>query len=499
MNIRVKYLNNEPINTIQIIELEEFIKGVVPSEIGWNYAEDTLKSQAIAVRTFSMSKILRHTNKDYDVTDTYKHDMAYHPEKRHDKTDKAVDDTYGKVLIWELEILRSCLFSACNGGLTKLPSKHWIGSRDYPYTIVKEDPYTIRYMKRTGDTERGHGIGLSQVGARQMGLEGFSYKEILDFYYPSTRVVNNYNNEEGEDVLNIADEIHVKYMIKNRCYIKGQYIDVKGIMVHSTGCPATPASQWYDRWNYSQPDGKGKCVHAFLDNTEIWQYLPWDMRGWHAGGSANNTHIGFEICEPQGADRLTNAEYFTKTYNNTIDFCVYLCKLFGLNETNIICHSEGNSLGTASNHSDVMHWFPLHGKSMDTLRSDIKIVLNNGGTEKLIVKSYRVLNKYKSNLSLRATPGGKIIGRINNNTIIKYENEKVTLLFAVWIKISYQNQSGWMNGKYLMIEEQIADVSETPIAPEVISPDYDDYILKSNIKPMLDNIQIELDEINKLM
>ena len=28
-----------------------------------------------------------------------------------------------------------------------------------------------------------------------------------------------------------------------------------------------------------------------------YQTLPWDHRGWHAGGSANNTHIGFEICE----------------------------------------------------------------------------------------------------------------------------------------------------------------------------------------------------------
>jgi hypothetical protein len=34
--------------------------------------------------------------------------------------------------------------------------------------------------------------------------------------------------------------------------------------------------------------------------------LPWDHRGWHAGGSANNTHIGFEICE----DGLTDSKYF---------------------------------------------------------------------------------------------------------------------------------------------------------------------------------------------
>ena len=51
---------------------------------------------------------------------------------------------------------------------------------------------------------------------------------------------------------------------------------------------------------------------------------------------------------------------------------MYLCKQFGLTEKNIICHSEGYKQGIASNHGDVMHWFPKHGKSMDTFRADVK-------------------------------------------------------------------------------------------------------------------------------
>ena len=37
----------------------------------------------------------------------------------------------------------------------------------------------------------------------------------------------------------------------------------------------------------------------------------------------------------------------------------------------VICHSEGYQRGIASNHADVMHWFPKFGKSMDTFRSDV--------------------------------------------------------------------------------------------------------------------------------
>lgn len=118
------------------------------------------------------------------------------------------------------------------------------------------------------------------------------------------------------------------------------------------------------------------CVHAFIGkladgSIAAYQTLPWNMRGWHAGGSANNTHIGFEICE----DGLTDSSYFSAVYQEAVDLCVYLCKLYGLTEQNIICHSEGYTLGIASNHSDVMHWFPKHGESMDTFRAAVKAAL----------------------------------------------------------------------------------------------------------------------------
>lgn len=45
--------------------------------------------------------------------------------------------------------------------------------------------------------------------------------------------------------------------------------------------------------------------------------------------------------------------------------------MYGLTEKDIICHSEGYKLGIASNHSDVMHWFPKHGKSMESLRIEV--------------------------------------------------------------------------------------------------------------------------------
>lgn len=135
-------------------------------------------------------------------------------------------------------------------------------------------------------------------------------------------------------------------------------------------------NQYNNHWNQDKPDGRQVCVHGFIGkladgSIATYQTLPWNYRGWHAGGSANDTHIGFEICE----DGLTDASYFSAVYKEAVELCIYLCKQYGLTEKNIICHSEGYKLGIASNHGDVMHWFPKHGKSMDTFRAAVKVGL----------------------------------------------------------------------------------------------------------------------------
>lgn len=178
-------------------------------------------------------------------------------------------------------------------------------------------------------------------------------------------------------------------LTKNACYKAGKKIKPKGIMVHSTGANNPKLSRYVgpndgklgenkygNHWNQDKPGGREVCVHAFIGkladgSVATYQTLPWDYRGWHSGGSANDTHIGFEICEDGLADRA----YFSKVYREAVELCAYLCKLYKLTEKDILCHSEGNDKGIASNHSDVMHWFPKHGKSMDTLRADVKALL----------------------------------------------------------------------------------------------------------------------------
>lgn len=183
-------------------------------------------------------------------------------------------------------------------------------------------------------------------------------------------------------------KFYTQILTKNDCYKTGKTITPKGVMVHSTGAnnpnlrryvPGNDVIGYNSGGNDWNRSGTGACVHAFVGkladgSVGVVQTLPWDMRGWHCGsgskGSANDTHISFEICE----DGLQDTSYFSAVYQAAVELTAELCKQYGLDPKKdgvVICHSEGHSRGIASNHGDVMHWFPLHGKSMDTFRADV--------------------------------------------------------------------------------------------------------------------------------
>ncbi len=195
-------------------------------------------------------------------------------------------------------------------------------------------------------------------------------------------------------------EIRESFAKKNRCYTNGARITVKGLMLHSVGCPQPDAAVFVKNWN--SPTA-GVCVHAVLgvDGT-VYQLLPWNVKAWHCGsgsrGSGNNTHIGVEMTEPAtikytGGSSFTDTnpaetkKFVQATYKHAVDLFAYLCKAHDLNplaDGVIISHSEGHKRGIASNHGDVEHIWSKYGLSMDQFRKDVKAVMDGvkaaGGT-----------------------------------------------------------------------------------------------------------------------
>ena len=182
-------------------------------------------------------------------------------------------------------------------------------------------------------------------------------------------------------------------LTENLCYKAGKTIKVKGLMLHSVGCPQPNAEVFVKNWNTSS-SARLVCVHGFIDaNTgDVYQTLPWEHRGWHCGGAANDTHIGVEMCEPD-CIKYTSGANFTcsdtarakamveRTYKAAVELFAYLCNQYGLNplaDGVIISHSEGNKRGVASNHADPEHlWKGLKlPYTMDGFRTDVKSAMN---------------------------------------------------------------------------------------------------------------------------
>lgn len=195
-------------------------------------------------------------------------------------------------------------------------------------------------------------------------------------------------------------------LTKNPCYTAGKKITVKGLMLHSVGCPQPRASVFINNWNRADYDNA--CVHAFIDGNDgtVYQTLPWNHRGWHCAsgknGSGNNTHIGVEMCEPAcikytGGSTFTCSDLATakavakRTYGTAVELFAMLCKEYGLNPTAddvIIRHAEGHKRGIASNHGDPEHlWNQLGmGYTMDGFRRDVKAALAGESKEEVMIK-----------------------------------------------------------------------------------------------------------------
>lgn len=159
-----------------------------------------------------------------------------------------------------------------------------------------------------------------------------------------------------------------------------------GLMLHSTGCAQPSADVFATRWNRS--DNDSAMVHAFIDANDgnVRQLLRWNYRGWHCGGTGNNTHIGVEMCESSYIKYTTGAKFTIldkakaqahcrTAYNSAVKLFAELCKKYSLDPMTAICsHKEGGKNGIASGHVDPEHYWSGLGMSytMDGFRADVK-------------------------------------------------------------------------------------------------------------------------------
>lgn len=190
-----------------------------------------------------------------------------------------------------------------------------------------------------------------------------------------------------------------KTMKNSPCYKAKKIITPKGMYLHSIGCPCEKAQNIINNENQANA---GAAVQAVIQHDgQVLEGLPvypgtkTAIRNWHAGsgkkGSANNTHIGVEMCEPatikytggsswvELADGSNTKAVVLANYKHAVEYFALRCRQFGLDPLKdgvVISHSEGYKRGYASNHGDVEHIWRKFGLTMDQFRKDVKAAMN---------------------------------------------------------------------------------------------------------------------------
>lgn len=135
-------VNGGSIIPVNAVSIEEYLYGVVPSEMSPSYAEEALKAQAVAARTYAIKKMDMkvHENKRYDLCDgthcqSYKGKSAEFP-----ATNAAVDATKGLVIYHKGEPIEAVFF-ASSGGYTENSEDIW--TAPLPYLKAVPDVYEV--------------------------------------------------------------------------------------------------------------------------------------------------------------------------------------------------------------------------------------------------------------------------------------------------------------------------------------------------------------------
>ncbi len=185
-----------PVDQVDVIPIEEYVARVLPAEVPPSWNMGALKAQAIAARTYAINHIYHKQDEAYpfDVSDWANNQMMC--DYRHERTDQAAAETAGMILspIVNAERLPiNAMYSAENGHPTR---KH--GYLEYLDSVPD--------VNALGQERRGHGWGLSQLGAQRLANQGLNFCQILGHYYQNVHLNDLADPDEPVGCLEVNDQ-----------------------------------------------------------------------------------------------------------------------------------------------------------------------------------------------------------------------------------------------------------------------------------------------------
>jgi len=480
MNISVRITRDEnaeyfgvEVGDVVQVPFEQYVAGVVASEVG-NSALEVCKAQAVASRTFAVSK---GALSGKTITDTSSKDQAYRAGRPgsglYPNAVQGARATAGQILTYNGQPINA-VYSASNGGRTVSSQERWGGVR--PYLIAQDDPWD-NAEKRTG-----HGVGMSQRGAKAMAAAGKDYREILAFYYPGTALTAI--GEKGDD----------QKMVTAKQFIEQVKIPLNegwGYIYGTWGSLWTKEKQQAATREMTIKYGSrwiGKMV------TDCSGLVRWALKQLGVDVVHHATYLYTDWCKVKGQlqnGRRTDGQplkpgslVFLKGAEAKIHHVgVYV-------GDGIVIEAKGTQAGVITSGLEKWdHWGEL--KVVDYTNGEI--VLPSDAEAKAAVRA-EVTNPGKW-LNLRARPDSdsQRIATIDPGTIVDILTED-----QGWYQIRTGGRIGWVDGKYLTILSQ-EEEPEPPEEAQETAPEKVPVEVRSSVITDLETILTGLSDLENLV
>jgi stage II sporulation protein D len=118
--------NGNNVRVVNILYMEDYLRGVVPPEIGPRNDSETeaIKTQAVAARTYAMGHLGQYGTEPYDMKSTVVDQIYEGMESEVDLVDRAIDATTGQVIMFQGNYINAYYHSTC-GGMTDNIEEVW--------------------------------------------------------------------------------------------------------------------------------------------------------------------------------------------------------------------------------------------------------------------------------------------------------------------------------------------------------------------------------------
>lgn len=277
---RYERIGGGDLTVVNIVDLETYIKGVVPYEMSSSWPLEALKVQAVCARSYAYINIHsgKHTSYHFDVCNTTDCQAYYgagtnsSSYQATERTDQAVDETAGEYAWYDGQVIEA-FYSSSHGGASESVYNVWGSSLEqYPYLCGVEDPYEADMANKNSYSSWTVSYTSSELAQR---LENYGYDassgiESLTLTYSDLgnviQVRVNYR-DGGSDTIRPSSMRSVFGISSIRFTVNGQAASSGSGTTSSSGggLTANGSTSLDSQGTYTVISGSGSLSQAGLD------------------------------------------------------------------------------------------------------------------------------------------------------------------------------------------------------------------------------------------